>query len=294
MNEVRHPRSAQEKSTLQLFLAGLSVLIGASACSEREVLVPAMGIGGAPDSGPRAEVDCSADDSFEFLPIEDFELGAASVAYTNNEVCFDCTRLAQEKLGGASGAAPQDSSDSCLAECVASQFPTDLNKPLPAELIPEGRCDSRYALHLSGGPFYEWGGILAFPFAPVIDARAWDGVAFWARVRSGTRTELRVAVSHPDTDPTFVDPNTGEPRCAESTTIDEYSEGCDPFGAFVNLTLDWQLFLVPFDEMRQRGFGHTASALDLGSLRRVAFEYGQGSWDVWIDDVSLYREGVRR
>lgn len=229
------------------------------------------------DTGPRTPPDCSADDGLEMLVVDDFELGAASTAFTNNEICDPCLDLSGEDLLV------------CQDRCIASQTPTDLDKPLPAELIPEGRCESSYALHVTTTQFRKWGGLVGFRFSPALDARDYDGVAFWGRVAWGTRSSLRATALDPETDATFIDPDSGVPRCDGESDLDEFAEACDPYGAFAVMTGDWQFFRIPFSEMRQRGFGHVAPFLDLGAILQVSIEYGIGEWDFWIDDIALYR-----
>lgn len=239
---------------------------------------PPEGRAGAPgDTGPVSPTDCAAAQDLELLLVDDFELGAATGAFTNNEVCARCNVLEGDELF------------ECQDLCRESQDPTDFDKPLPAELIPGGRCESRYALHIESQQFYEWGGIIGFPFAPALDAREYEGVAFWGRVAWGSRSTVRASVLDPETDATFIDPATGETRCAGESDLDEFGEACDAYGAYAVMTGDWQLFTIPFEEMRQRGYGHVAPYLDLGAILQVSIEYGLGEWDFWIDDIALYR-----
>lgn len=246
---------------------------------------PSGGGAGAPgDTGPVRATDCAADDPLDLFIIDDFELGAATGAFTNNEVCARCNEIAPED---------EDELFACQDLCRESQDPTDFDKPLPAELIPEGRCESRYALHITSQQFHEWGGIVGFPFAPAFDARGYDGVAFWGRVKWGSRSTVRASVLDPETDATFVDPDTGDARCDGESDLDEYSDACDAFGAYAVMTGDWQLFKVPFAEMRQRGYGHVAPYLDVGALLQISIEYGMGEWDFWIDDIAFYKEGAQ-
>jgi len=276
------------------FLVSLGVGLSLfSGCNDADVALDDMG--GAEnsdpiDSGPRVAADCSVDDGYEHFSIENFERGATTTAFTNNEVCSECAAFSEtSSMGGASSPADERAVE-CEEACRASQSPSDFEKPLTAELIPDGRCESNYALHLEGGPFYEWGGLVGFPFAPGFDARDYDGISFWGRVRWGTRGSVRVTALDLETDATFVDPETGAPRCAPESSIDEFSEACDPFGRFLTLTGDWKFFRIPFDELRQNGYGRSAPYLDLGLIRQISLEYGQGEYDLWIDDVSFYRE----
>lgn len=269
---------------LVLLGAGLSTASCGGADGDR----PELGPGGAgsvaldpssDDTGPARPTDCSASEGLEFLLIDDFELGAATGAFTNNEVCARCNDL-------------EDSEElyACQDICSASQYPTDYDKPLPAQLIPGGRCGSRYALHMKSQPFHEWGGLVGFPFAPAVDVRDYDGVSFWGRIAWGTRSTVRASVLDPETDATFVDPETGNARCDGDSDLDVFDEACDAYGGYAVMTGDWQFFRVPFSEMRQRGYGHIAPFLDLGAVLQVSVEYGMGEWDFWIDDIAFYRD----
>lgn len=271
----------------------LAVLLGGLACTdssgeESSALGGASGQGPV-DTGPVSQLDCRVDDEFEFLPIEDFEQLVVARGFTNNDVCAPCAELERASQEDSSGDREREAAQECVAACRASQYPTDYDKPLPSELIPEGRCESEQAMHVVGGPFRQWGGLLGFPFAPDVDVSDYDGISFWARVRAGTRATVRVTARDAETDSSFVDPETNAPRCAPSSTIDDFREACDPFGAYLNLTVDWQFFRVPFSELKQNGYGHQAPFLDIGAVRQISIEYAQGSWDFWVDDLSFYR-----
>lgn len=235
----------------------------------------AMGGAGTGDTGPVRATDCSAGAELELWKIDDFELGAATGAFTNNEVCARCQDIA-----------PEDEEElfACQDRCRASQSPTDFDKPLPAELIPGGRCGSRYALHIESERFFEWGGIVGFPFAPAVDVSDYTGIAFWGRVAWGTRTTVRASVLDPETDATFV-----EPRCSGESDLDEFEDACDAYGNYAVMDGNWKFYKIPFIEMRQRGYGHIAPFLDLGAITQASIEFGLGEWDFWIDDIAFYR-----
>lgn len=260
----------------------LGTSVGLSGCGGTSGEPLGGGAAGAPgDTGPARPTDCSAGEEYEFLMVDDFELGAATGAFTNNEVCARCQEIDE---------ADQQELFACQDSCRESQDPTDFDKPLPAELIPEGRCGSRYALHIKSQSFHEWGGIVGFPFAPAIDVREYEGVSFWGRVAWGTRSTVRASVLDPETDATYVDPETGGALCAGESDLDEFEEACDAFGNYAVMTGDWRLYRIPFSEMRQRGYGHLSHVLDLGAILQVSIEYGMGAWDFWIDDISFYRQ----
>ena len=253
------------------------LVLGLSACGGTDGPPLARDQATPEDTGPVRPTDCSADDAYETLLIDDFERGATTNAFTNNEVCAGCQGLTGDDLA------------SCQADCRQSQTPTDLDKPLKTEEIPDGRCGSRYALHVTTEQFYEWGGLVGFPFSPGIDASGYAGIAFWGRVAWGARSTVRGAAVDPETDATFVDPTTGGPLCDPESTLDDFHDACDPYGAYAVMTGDWEYFVLPFSEMRQRGFGDRTTYLDLGAIRQVSIEYEFGAWDFWIDDLSFYR-----
>ncbi len=64
----------------------------------------------------------------------------------------------------------------------------------------------------------------------------------------------------------------------------------DGWAKGVALSTDWQLYKVPFTELRQEGFGKEFSYLDLSKITLVRFTWSQGWVDVWLDDVRFYRQ----
>ena len=253
-----------------------------------------------PGSGPFL---CSVADGFEFSSIEDFELGAAGNGwFTNNDVCATCQPLVddladvQALLAGspadktllAEQQADLDTLAPCREKCAASQQPCTFDKPLPAERMPRGRCQSWWALHGRTQRLGGWGGNYGVRFTPPRDAHEFKGIAFWGRAAPGSRNAVRVELADKYTDEKYVGPD-GGPICNPSSTLDSLTTGCDKFGGYAVLGDDWQLVLIPFDELRQAGWGRKAPDLDLAALRYLSFTFGPGSWDLWIDDVAFYR-----
>lgn len=79
------------------------------------------------------------------------------------------------------------------------------------------------------------------------------------------------------------DPAAGE-RPAETT------EQCgDHWTHVVNLSNEWQFYVVPFNQMAQQGWAKRSAALDLTSVSTVRFTWDGGWVDYWIDDVRFYR-----
>jgi hypothetical protein len=64
----------------------------------------------------------------------------------------------------------------------------------------------------------------------------------------------------------------------------------DAWVAPITLTTNWQIFVVPFTQFRQVGFGKPAPFMDLHSIAELAFEVPIGWADVYIDNVTFYRQ----
>lgn len=221
---------------------------------------------------------------------EDFEFGAASGWYTNNDFCYPCQQL----IDGADPDSLDPRIESCRRACKALQSPSYFAKPVPAEQIPWGRCSSQFAMHISAGPFTDWGGMFGTSI-PQAERDAGDctGVAFWARVGPSSGVGIRVQFADKYTDENYREPDEdspyyNEPLCNPETTDDNAREGCDKWGSFATLGQQWRFFTLPFIEMRQAGWGKTAPDFETWALRSVAFTYGVGTWDLWIDDIAYY------
>jgi hypothetical protein len=254
-----------------------------------------------PGSGPFL---CSVADGLELRSIEDFELGAAGAGwFTNNNVCESCQPIIDDlnDVVAQLAAFPADQTllakrgslldelAPCRTACQASQQPSIFDKPLPAERIPWGaRCGSFWALHARTAQLTGWGGNLAVRFTPPFDAHDYKGIALWGRVAPGSRNSLRVELADRYTDDKFLLPD-GTSACNATATLDSLPTGCDRFGGYAVLDADWRLFLIPFVELRQAGWGKRAPGLDLAALRTLSFTWGPGTWDIWIDDVAFYR-----
>ena len=186
-----------------------------------------------PGSGP---VDCTVAAPYEMTMIEDFEFGAATGWYTNNEICYPWTQAQTECAdagivcypgsqrqdaaacstdGGLPtvwsscyGTGQVDCNDvtdalaACRSECLSVQTsPPFLADQLPASIIPNGgRCGSLYALHVQAGPFSNWGGNIGTRFPEPFDATSYDGIAVWMRTAPGFANSPRVTISDPYTD----------------------------------------------------------------------------------------------
>src|SRR5690606_33685290 len=71
----------------------------------------------------------------------------------------------------------------------------------------------------------------------------------------------------------------------------EADERCgDGYGYPLIFTTDWQFYKVPFSEMRQFGHGKVAPEFDLTTIADIAFVTAKGWVDIYLDDMSFYRE----
>lgn len=178
----------------------------------------------------------------------------------------------------------------CRADCDPTQTPPAMAKPFPAEEIPGGRCGSTLAAHVELHRWINREGTLGRQFSPTdpVDASEYEGVSFWLRIVPGSRSTFRISVPERFTDEKYeVD---GEPACRFINPKELTDNACDKFGRYFLATSDWQFFTIPFSEMRQNGFGKQAPYFDIANLMGLAFEYKQGQWDYWIDDVGFYRK----
>jgi hypothetical protein len=250
-------------------------------------------------SGP---VDCHALDNYDVQWIDDFETGAGTAWYTNNDRS-------------------------------ALQVPPADSDPVPGQLIPGGRClgvpgaESRYAIHIRSGVLTDFGGVFGrnmrraldespCPITPCFarpppppprgpcgigmgtpaaaaasascitgaDASQWDGIVVWARKGEGSGSSVRVHISD-----RYTDDSNQACVCNPYTNQNDTTDGCDKFGSYIVLDGTWRPYFVPFDEMQQGGWGRPSPGIDKSGLFSVAIDYGRAAWDLWIDDIGFYR-----
>jgi len=252
---------------------------------------------------------CEAALTNEFLPIVDFDpSNGAMPAYTQAQGCTSVTCSFNFNYDSANtppgaGAACPDVEASSIPERNASSL---MGNPAGA------RCDaSEYATRITATNLavcinaqgrQGWGGSLSLTFAdtankPPYDASAWDGVSFWTKKAGpATRSALIFSAADPYTAGyrNIEDPFGGEPRSCDasgSTTVAD-SEKCDGFGVSITVSDDWTFHAVPFDAMRQKGFGMPSPVGRLmnDELVRLQFLISAGDWDIWLDDIAFFRE----
>ncbi len=226
------------------------------------VCVPLAGCGGdtsepRPTAASTSDVfdsaACDADAHLEFQSIEDFEKGVALDFWGNND--------------GSEG---------------SEVTPSKAQKSPLSATIDGGRCDvSDKAYHLTAQGLTDWGAVFGLNFvAGSVDASAWDGLSFWARRGPSSKPSLFFSISEPQTDPSGG-------TCVSET--DDLTEKCDQFGVGIGLDEQWRFYRVPFGAMKQRGFGVAAPEPNVSAIIGFSWAMDIGDWDVWIDDVALYR-----
>jgi len=166
--------------------------------------------------------------------------------------------------------------------------------PFTMEPIPGGRCASEYAMRMSGTGFSMWGAGMGFDFGygattiggPVVkipvDARAYAGVRFWARVGQATTTHASFSIAAGSCPP----PDAG----ADDAGVDGASPApapsdCTlPYGKDLTLTTDWVRVDIPFDQLVSN-----PGRLPIPRDQIYSFEYtvpASVTFDLWIDDIS--------
>ncbi len=156
-----------------------------------------------------------------------------------------------------------------------------------AEHIVGGRCDSRYAMHVRGSGFTDWGSVISVTFrytsdVTPFDASAFRGITFYARAGKESTAPIRVQLQDSSTYPLggVCNPASGAP--------DECYNG---FGMpLATLGTEWQKLTLDFSEIMQReGWGYQADALDTANLYTLEWSIDPDHpFDLWIDDVWFY------
>jgi hypothetical protein len=221
---------------------------------------------GGEDAGPRPGADpgadsgvdpCAADDAYELSLIADFETGIAEGFYTNND----------------------------LSQGHTMDPPAGASSPKATE-IPDGRCgtESRYAFRIAATGLVEWGAVFGRIFNAPIDVSEYAGVSMWVRRGAPPVRTLFAGIREQHT---YYDKAADDHFCEDEPAL--LTDKCDPFGAGVGLEEPWRFVVIPFAAMEQQGFGKPAPAIDLEGLVGVDFSIGPGDFEIWVDDVSLYR-----
>lgn len=132
---------------------------------------------------------------------------------------------------------------------------------------------------------------------PRVNVSKWDGIGFWIKKGNDhaelnpTGTSLFVSLSDPNTTSNTTGKDT-DPPCNDSSNFD--NKKCDAYGAGVSFDAAWRYIMIPFDDMKQRGYGVYEAELNRSAITQVKFgmdigDAANGNWNVWIDDIVQYR-----
>jgi hypothetical protein len=148
------------------------------------------------------------------------------------------------------------------------------------EPIPGGRFASRYAMRMRGGGFASWGAGMGFDFGYEdgggdkvrIDASAYSGVRFWARIGQGAAAQARFSIGAGSCQPGDDGGATDLPsHCAVS------------YGKNLVLTTNWVLQDIGLSELS----GPTGMSLPRDQVYSFLFNVPGGPiFDLWVDDIS--------
>lgn len=107
------------------------------------------------------------------------------------------------------------------------------------------------------------------------DATAYVGVTFWARVGSGSTTQVRFNVLDRNTD------SAGGVCTVDGGVCSDY------FGANLTLTTSWSQQILYFSALHQQGFGVPGElSVDKAHLYGMNFQVnGKVTYDVWVDNI---------
>ena len=156
------------------------------------------------------------------------------------------------------------------------------------------RCDSMFAMCMSGKGFTVWGAGMGTDLGPTgsgdggvgsknaYDASMYKGISFWAKANMGSATALRVSMK---------DANTAPEGGKCDATMDSGAEACnDDWGKALNLTTEWAPYTIMFTDMRQAGWGKATSAFDVMNAYSIQFQVNKGlDFDLCIDDLAFVR-----
>jgi hypothetical protein len=142
-----------------------------------------------------------------------------------------------------------------------------------------------YAMHVTATGFTGWGSGLGVDFRAgkkPYDASLMSGVRFWARVGDNKNTRHRVQLADGTTD------KLGG-KCNPATTAVEGEKCEDHFGKNMIFTTTWTLYVLPFAELTQLGWGKSAAALDKTTLYGLQVTAKPKlDVDLWLDQVEFF------
>jgi hypothetical protein len=156
------------------------------------------------------------------------------------------------------------------------------------EPIPGGRYASKYAMRMSGTGFSQWGAGMGFDFGYgpptdggaalkiAVDARAYAGVRFWARVGPGATTHAGFAIIAGTCPPAAAGDDAGAMRSPSDCALS--------YGKNLVLTTDWARYDIGLSELLS-GPGRLPIPRD--QIYSFLYNVSPGTtFDLWVDDIS--------
>ena len=142
-----------------------------------------------------------------------------------------------------------------------------------------------YAMHVTATGFTGWGSGLGVDFRAgkkPYDASKLSGVRFWARVGEGKNTRHRLQLVDATTDALGG-------KCNPASSAPDGEKCDDHFGKNLTLTSSWALYVVPFAELSQIGWGNPAAALDKTTLYGLQLTAkAKLDVDLWLDQIEFF------
>jgi hypothetical protein len=174
---------------------------------------------------------------------------------------------------------------------------TGTQDPAPG-MLPDARavmrCDSTYAMCMTGKDFMTWGAGMGTDLGPSTaatdggtavkqpyDLSMYKAVSFWAKSNTAA-VSVRMSIKDANTAPEGG-------HCDETMTSG--ADACnDDWGKALMFSTDWKPYTVTFAELRQSMWGKAFPSFDAKHAYSVQFQVSQGvDFDLCLDDIFLVR-----
>jgi serine/threonine protein kinase len=169
-----------------------------------------------------------------------------------------------------------------------------LNRPVglfgASDVLAEPRGESRRALHWVGKDLTDWGAgmVVALDRGKPVDLSSSKGISVWMRAEKHPVTVLVEAATTETLDVTYG----GSCRPTPEAICDDH------YAATRTISVFWMLVRVPFDQLRQMGFGvradwNASHVLEVHiAVKKDDLAPEQRGrpidFDLWVDDISVY------
>jgi hypothetical protein len=312
--------SASKPTAVGSVILALSGLAALGCGGKGERLKANATVAMEPDAGPTID-PCRLSEKLEisqFGCTPGKSVVAGGNAYTS--FCLDWDGVL-DKAGNPTGATPSGGfvyTDAIVSLAVSEGAHADskiipsavTQARMPADLPPH--CSEQkdvYAFHITAYGQDIWGPQFGVKFTsttdgplPPVDVSSYNGFGFWIKMGTTFPADYPEDQRHTMMGSTLfvalIDSSTTSsdydevPPCNDKSNYD--ARKCDPYGMAVGFDTDWRFVMIPFDELRQRGYGVFNPGLDRQHVSQIKFSMdigdgANGNWNVWVDDVVLYR-----